>query len=54
MDELIEIYGAGNAYSLLFFKSGLPQQVDPAAPPMTRLAHAKKYVIETAFEYSAM
>ncbi|MBS0205287.1 MAG: hypothetical protein JSS49_20480 [Planctomycetes bacterium] len=46
VDELIEIYGESNAFSLLFFRSGLPQQSNPAAPPMTRLAHAKKFVID--------
>jgi len=40
--ELVEIHGAENAYALLFFRSG----VSPSEPPLTRLAHAKRYVVD--------
>ncbi len=40
-DELIAVYGESSAFSTLFFESG----VDNVAPPLTRLAHAKQYVI---------
>lgn len=41
VEELIEVYGADPAYTLLFLKSGIPP-----GPPTTRLAHAKKYVVD--------
>ena len=41
VDELVEIYGEDTAYTLLFLKNGIPD-----GPPTTRLAHAKKYVID--------
>jgi hypothetical protein len=40
-DELIDMYGDSNAFPTLFFESG----VDNMAPPLTRLAHAKQFVI---------
>ncbi len=41
VQELIEIYGESNAYTLLFLRNGIPE-----GPPMTRLAHAKRYVVD--------
>lgn len=41
VDELVELYGKDTAYTLLFLKNGIP-----GGPPTTRLAHAKKYVID--------
>ena len=41
VDELIELYGESNAFKLLFLDNGIPE-----GPPTTRLAHAKKYVID--------
>ena len=49
VDELIEIYDETKAFELLFFKNGIPKQTDPRKPPpppTTRLAHAKRYVID--------
>lgn len=40
VQELGELYGSG-AFGLLFFKSGVPD-----GPPTTRLAHAKRYVVD--------
>lgn len=40
MQELVELYGPG-AFALLFLKSGVPE-----GPPTTRLAHAKRYVVD--------
>jgi hypothetical protein len=40
VQELVELYGQG-AFGLLFFKSGVPD-----GPPTTRLAHAKRYVVD--------
>ena len=39
--ELIRIYGETNAYTLLLLRSGVP-----GGPPLTRLAHAKRYVVD--------
>lgn len=41
VDELIEIYGEKDAFEKLFLSNGIPN-----GPPMTRLAHAKKYVVD--------
>jgi hypothetical protein len=41
VDELIEIYGEKEAFSRLFLRHGIPTD-----PPLTRLAHAKKYVVD--------
>lgn len=41
VDELIEIYGEQEAYKRLFLDNGIPE-----GPPVTRLAHAKKYVVD--------
>jgi len=41
IDELIEIYGEEDAFKLLFLKN----DIDKGAP-VTRLAHAKKYVVD--------
>ena len=39
--ELIERYGREEAFTLLFLRNGIPD-----VPPTTRLAHAKRYVID--------
>ncbi len=41
VEELIAIYGKQNAFSLLFLRNGIPD-----GPPLTRLAHAKRYVVD--------
>ncbi|YCM44578.1 hypothetical protein V2O64_00905 [Verrucomicrobiaceae bacterium 227] len=41
VDELIEMYGRKEAFRLLFLENGIPKE-----PPVTRLAHVKKYVID--------
>lgn len=41
VQELIGIYGRENAFRRLFFENGVPD-----GPPITRLAHAKHYVID--------
>lgn len=41
IQELLEKYGDGKAFTLLFLKNGIPD-----GPPTTRLAHAKQYVID--------
>lgn len=41
MQELIEMYGAEHAFTLLFLRNGIA----PSAPT-TRLAHAKRYVVD--------
>lgn len=41
VDELVEIYGEDTAYTLLFLANGIPE-----GPPITRLAHAKRYVVD--------
>lgn len=41
VDELIEMYGKEKAYQHLFLRNGIPD-----GPPTTRLAHAKRYVID--------
>jgi hypothetical protein len=41
MNELKAMYGKGDAYRKLFFESG----VDNDAPPTTRLAHCKVFVV---------
>ena len=41
VDELIEVYGEAQAYELLFVDHGIPD-----GPPQSRLAHAKKYVVD--------
>src|SRR4051794_31122454 len=38
VDELIEIHGEVDAFALLFLSKGIPD-----GPPVTRLAHAKRY-----------
>ena len=40
VQELVEVFGSG-AFVLLFLKSGVPE-----GPPTTRLAHAKRYVVD--------
>ena len=40
--ELVEIYGEDTAYTLLFLSNGIPLD----EPPATRIAHAKKYVVD--------
>jgi hypothetical protein len=40
VQELVEVYGS-NAFALLFLKSGVPD-----GPPVTRLAHAKRFVVD--------
>lgn len=40
--ELVEMYGEAAAFHKLFLDSG----IDSKAPPVTRLAHAKVYVID--------
>lgn len=40
VNELIEIYGEKEAYRRLFLENGIPD-----GPPLTRIAHVKKYVI---------
>jgi hypothetical protein len=39
--ELIAIHGEPDAYTLLFMNSGVPD-----GPPTTRIAHAKRYVVD--------
>ena len=39
--ELERVHGEANAYTLLFFRNGIPP-----GPPTTRLAHAKKFVVD--------
>lgn len=41
VDELIAQYGEDDAFDRLFFRNGIPD-----SPPLTRLAHAKKYVVD--------
>jgi len=41
MQELIAVLGREQAYHMLFFGSGVPD-----GPPVTRLAHLKKYVVD--------
>lgn len=41
IDELIARYGADDAFDRLFFQNGIP-----SGPPLTGLAHAKKYVVD--------
>ena len=41
VDELTEEHGEDEAYRLLFLDNGIPD-----GPPTTRLAHAKKYVVD--------
>jgi hypothetical protein len=41
-DELVEMYGEVEAFPKMFFESG----VDSSTPPLTRLAHAKQFVID--------
>ena len=41
VDELIEIFGETQAFEKLFLANGIPD-----GPPTTRLAHAKKYVVD--------
>lgn len=41
VQELIQIYGRGAAFALLFLRNGIPD-----GAPTTRLAHAKRYVID--------
>lgn len=41
VQELIKMYGETDAFTNLFLKNGIPD-----GPPTTRLAHAKKYVID--------
>ena len=39
--ELKAMYGEEEAYTLLFIRNGIPE-----GPPTTRLAHAKRYVVD--------
>lgn len=39
--ELEQVHGEANVYTLLLFRNGIPP-----GPPVTRLAHAKKYVVD--------
>jgi hypothetical protein len=41
VQELVEMYGREKAFTLLFLRSGIPD-----GAPTTRLAHAKRYVID--------
>lgn len=41
VQELVELYGPEHAFALLFLRNGIP----PGAPT-TRLAHAKRYVVD--------
>lgn len=41
VQELVQQYGHDEAYRQLFLQNGIP-----AGPPVTRLAHAKRYVID--------
>jgi hypothetical protein len=41
VDELIAQYGEKEAFTRLFLRNGIP-----SGPPLTRLAHAKKYVVD--------
>jgi hypothetical protein len=41
VDELITQYGEKEAFTRLFLRNGIP-----SGPPLTRLAHAKKYVVD--------
>ena len=41
VDELIDLHGDDEAYRLFFLHNGIPD-----GPPVTRLAHAKKYVVD--------
>ena len=41
LQELIEMYGDDNAFNLLFFGHGIPEEA-----PKTRLSHAKYYVVD--------
>jgi hypothetical protein len=41
VDELIALYGEPDAFDHLFFVNGIPD-----GPPLTRLAHAKRYVVD--------
>lgn len=41
VQELVDMYGRERAFEKLFFENGIPE-----GPPTTRVAHAKKYVID--------
>jgi hypothetical protein len=41
IDELIVRYGEPDAFDRLFFQNGIP-----SGPPLTKLAHTKKYVVD--------
>lgn len=41
VDELVEIYGKPDAFDRLFLANGIPPGL-----PLTRLAHAKRYVVD--------
>lgn len=41
VQELLDMYGEPYAFYKLFFESGIP-----SGPPTTRLAHAKRYVVD--------
>lgn len=41
IDELIANYGEPQAFERLFFRNGIP-----SGPPLTALAHVKKYVVD--------
>jgi hypothetical protein len=41
VQELIEMYGPEHAFTLLFLRNGIP-----SGAPTTRLAHAKRYVVD--------
>ena len=41
VQELVQLHGKEEGYALLLLHNGIP-----AGPPLTRLAHAKKYVID--------
>lgn len=41
VQELVAIYGREAAYTMLFLRSGIPP-----GPPTTRLAHAKRFVVD--------
>jgi hypothetical protein len=42
MQELVGVLGREQAYEMMFFNSGVSQK----DPPLTRLAHAKRYVVD--------
>lgn len=50
LNELYEMYGKEEAYKKLFFESG----IDNSAPPTTRLAHCKIFVVNEFIRMQVM